>query len=58
MTMENLLNEDPRSEFSIFAHEMWLENCREREAFGDPLLSYDEYVEKNMNFLLDNMPKV
>lgn len=56
--MENLLNEDPRSEFSIFAHEMWLENCREREAFGDPLLSYDEYVEKNMNFLLDNMPKV
>lgn len=55
--MENLLNEDPRSTFEILSHEMWLENCREREAYGDPILSYDEYVEKNMQFLLDNLPQ-
>ena len=48
---------DPRSSFDIFANEMWQENCRERAAFGDPLLSYDEYIEKNMQFLLDNLPQ-
>jgi len=65
MTTKHLDNEieemlrvtDPRSPFDVFAHEMWLENCRERETFGDPLLTYDEYIEKNMQFLLDNLPK-
>lgn len=57
MTMENLLNPDPRNEFEIFCREMYQENCRERDIFKEPLITYDQYVEKNMKFLLDNAPK-
>jgi len=55
--MENLLNPDPRTPFDIFANEMYQENCIERDAYGEPLLTLDEYIEKNMEFLLDNAPK-
>ena len=59
MIMEpTLLNPDNRSEFEVFAQEMYQENCRERDAYNEPLLTYDEYVEKNMKFLLANMGKV
>jgi uncharacterized protein YozE (UPF0346 family) len=55
--MENLLNPDPRTPFEIFANEMYQENCIERESYGEPFLTLDEYIEKNMKFLLDNAPK-
>lgn len=55
--MENLLNPDNRTAFEIFANEMYQENCIEREAYGEPILKLDEYIEKNMKFLLDNAPK-
>jgi len=65
MTTKHLDNEieemlkltDPRSSFDIFANEMYQNNCVEREAYGDPILTYDEYIEKNMQFLLDNLPQ-
>ena len=53
-----LLNPDDRSEFEVFAQEMYQENCRERDIYNEPLLTYDEYVEKNMKFLLANMSKM
>ena len=55
-TIDRLLNEDSRSSFAIFATEMHQNNCIEREAFGDPILTYEEYIEKNIKFLLDNLP--
>jgi len=48
-----LLNPDTRTKFEVFARDMFLENCSERDTFKEPLLTYDEYVEKNMKFLLD-----
>jgi hypothetical protein len=36
---------------------MYQENCVERESYGEPFLTLDEYIEKNMKFLLDNAPK-
>jgi len=45
-------------EFNTFAREMHQENCRERELYNEPLLSYDEYIDKNRQFLLDNFPEV
>jgi len=59
MIMEpTLLNPDDRSEFEVFAQEMYQENCRERDIYNEPLLTYEEYVEKNTEFLLANMSKV
>jgi hypothetical protein len=55
--MENLLKPDPRTAFEIFANEMYQENCIERESYGEPILTLDEYIEKNIEFLLDNSPK-
>ena len=59
MIMEpTLTNPDDRSEFEVFAQEMYQENCRERDIYNEPLLTYDEYVEKNMKFLVANMSKM
>ena len=44
--------------FEVYCREMYQENCVERDAYGEPILSYDEYVEKNRQFLLDNFSKV
>lgn len=41
-------------EFETYCREMYQENCLERDAYNEPLLSYAEYVEKNHKFLLDN----
>ena len=30
---------------------MWLENCIERDAMGDPLLGREEYITANQEFL-------
>ena len=45
-------------EFHTFAREMYQENCRERELYNETLLSYDEYIDKNRQFLLDNFKEV
>ena len=52
-----MLPKDERDEFEIFAREMYQENCRERDIYNEPLLTFDEYVEKNNQFLLDNLRK-
>lgn len=45
-------------EFHTFAREMYQENCRERDLYNEPLLTFDEYISKNNQFLLDNFPEV
>ena len=45
-------------EFEDYCREMYQENCRERNVWKEKLLSYEEYQEKNLNFLLDNFQKV
>jgi len=37
--------------FDRFCIDMWLENCIERDALGDPLLKRAEYIELNKEFL-------
>ena len=40
-------------EFVNFTHRKFHDNCAEREAYGEGLYSYEEYLEKNRNFLLE-----
>ena len=44
--------------FETYCQEMYQENCVERDAYGEPILSYDEYIVKNRQFLLDNFDPV
>ena len=39
--------------FEMFCREMYQENCKERDTYNESLHSYEDYVEKNMQFLLD-----
>ena len=57
MSME-LLNPDNRTDFETFCQDMYQENCLERDAYNEPLLTYNQYVEKNRKFLLANYPQV
>ena len=40
-------------EFDSFCHEFFHRNCEEREAYNEPLLSFEEYLEKNRSFLVE-----
>ena len=44
-------------EFKDFAMWYWKENCRERQAYGEETLSFQEYCEKSHDFLLDKFRK-
>lgn len=59
-SMTRLLKEvdhDSGEEFDSFCHELFHQNCTEREAYNEPLFSFDEYVAKNRNFLLEAFKK-
>ena len=58
--MTRLLKEvdhDSGAEFESFCHELFHQNCSEREAYNEPLLSYEEYVTKARKFLLEEFKK-
>ena len=58
--MTRLLKEvdhDSGREFDSFCHELFHQNCSEREAYNEPLRTYDEYVAKNMDFLVETFKK-
>ena len=44
-------------EFDSFCHEFFHRNCVEREAYNEPLLSFEEYLEKNRSFLVEEYNK-
>lgn len=44
--------------FEDFCREMYLRNCDERRNFKDVILSYEEYISNNEQFLLDIFEKV
>jgi len=52
--INKLTNADPRTPFVIFAQKLYRENCDERIAYGEPQQTFEQYLEKNMKFLLDN----
>jgi len=58
--MTRLLKEvdhDLGLEFDSFCHELFHQNCTEREAYNESLLSYEEYLSKNRNFLIEAFKK-
>ncbi len=41
-------------EYEMFVHNKWIENCLERDAWGQSVLKKDDYVSKNIEWLRDN----
>ena len=44
--MKNLLKPNPRTELEKFEKERNQGNCAERDEYGEPILTWDEYIEK------------
>ena len=44
--------------FEEFCKDMYVKNCKEREMFKDAILSYEDYIANNNNFLLDIFEEV
>ena len=44
--------------YESFLREMYRQNCDERRNFKDVILSYEDYVRINENFLLDIFEEV
>ena len=58
--MTRLLQEvdhDLGLEFDSFCHELFHQNCSEREAYNEPLLTFEEYVAKCKDFLIEEFKK-
>jgi hypothetical protein len=53
-----LLNPDDKIPFEVFAKAMYVDNCSERRLWKDEEISYEQYVEKNMKYLLDKFEEV
>ena len=47
MTSETL------DKYNTFAHNLWLENCKERDSYNEPLLRKEEYITANETWILD-----
>jgi len=39
--------------YNTFAHNLWLENCKERDSYNEPLLRKEEYITANETWILD-----
>lgn len=39
--------------FNSFCEKMYRQNCQERRGYKDVVLSYDEYIRNNEQFLID-----
>lgn len=57
-TGKKLREDFPMKNFKAFCYSMYLRNCDERFDYGDATLSYEEYISKNENFLLDIFEEV
>ena len=44
--------------FEDYCRDMHQENCKERSLYNEKILTFEQYQEKNLNFLLDNFQKV
>jgi len=44
---------DMLKKYNHFVHEMWNANTEERQAYGEPILSKEEYILENNTFLED-----
>jgi len=44
-------------DFSAWAEHQWVDNCTERDMYGDKHLSFREYFNKNKKFLHDEYIK-
>jgi len=53
-----LLNPDDRTPFEVLTKAMYEDNRSERRLWKDEEISYEQYVEENMQFLLDNFREV
>ena len=40
--------------YNLFVHQMWIKNCIEREYWGQPTLTKEEYTIQNSTFLEDS----
>ena len=38
-------------EYELFVHNKWIENCLERDSWGQPVLKKAEYVSNNTDWL-------
>jgi len=52
------LKKDLLMSFEEFCKDMYVKNCKEREMFKDAILSYEDYIANNNNFLLDIFEEV
>ena len=39
--------------YNTFAHNLWLENCKERDSYNEPQLRKEEYITANETWILD-----
>ena len=44
--------------FESFCQDMYVRNCEERKGYKDAVLSYEEYIRVNENFLLDKYREI
>ena len=44
-------------DFEMFVHNKWIENCLERDAWGQCVLQKAEYVSKNAQWLKEEYEK-
>jgi len=41
------------TDYDMFVHNMWVENCNERDSYGEPRLDKEQYLLENREYLLD-----
>ena len=41
------------TKYNAYTHNMWIENCKERNSYSEPLLRKEEYIRQNCKWLLD-----
>ena len=39
--------------YNSFAHNLWIENCKERDSYNEPQLRKEEYISQNEKWILD-----
>ena len=44
--------------YELFLREMYRENCKERESFGEKIYKFEDYIHANEYFLLDKYREV
>ena len=39
------------TDYDMFAHNMWNDNCNERDSYGEPRLEKEQYLLENREYL-------